>query len=90
MLVPGFTYTGMTGARAPEKPAGAWSAEQVVDYLLAHLANGSFYIICPDNEVTPAMDHKRILWATGDIVNNRPALSRWHPDFQKAFAEFME
>jgi len=25
----------------------------------------------------------------GDIIENRPALSRWHPDYKDAFAAFM-
>jgi hypothetical protein len=24
------------------------------------------------------------------LVENRPALSRWHPDYKQAFEEFME
>ena len=30
------------------------------------------------------------LWAAGDIVANRPALSRWHPDFSAAFEAFVK
>ena len=41
-----------------------------------------------DGEVTPGLDRKRILWAAGDIVDNRPPLSRWHPDYKDAFAAF--
>jgi hypothetical protein len=58
--------------------------------MLERIANGDFYILCPDNEVTPEMDRQRILWAAGDLVENRPALSRWHPDYQQAFAEFIK
>ena len=29
-------------------------------------------------------------WATGDIVENRPALSRWHPDYKDTFAAYMK
>jgi hypothetical protein len=28
-------------------------------------------------------------WAMGDIIENRPPLSRWHPDYQDAFAAYM-
>ncbi|WP_280177184.1 hypothetical protein [Azospirillum palustre] len=35
------------------------------------------------------MDNRRIRWAAEDIVRNRPPLSRWHPDFQDAFAAYM-
>jgi len=34
------------------------------------------------------MDRMRILWSAGDITENRPPLSRWHPDHAKAFAAF--
>ncbi|RYH05594.1 MAG: short-chain dehydrogenase, partial [Alphaproteobacteria bacterium] len=29
---------------------------------------------------------RRILWAAQDITQNRPALSRWHPDHAEDFA----
>jgi NAD(P)-dependent dehydrogenase (short-subunit alcohol dehydrogenase family) len=87
LLVPGFTFTGLTG-RA-EKPAGAWTADQVIDEMLAGISAGRFYIICPDNDVTSAMDRKRILWAAQDLIDNRPPLSRWDPAYADAFAEFM-
>ena len=54
------------------------------------MAAGDFYILCPDNDVTRDMDERRILWAAEDIIENRPALSRWHPDYKAAFAEFMK
>ena len=88
LLIPGFTFTGLTRG-ATEKPAGAWSAEQVVDFMLEGMARGDFYLLCPDNEVTRATDERRILWAAEDIIRNRPALSRWHKDYEAAFAVFM-
>ncbi len=87
LLIPGFTFTGLTNAK--EKPAGAWTADQVVSFMLDGVARGDFYILCPDNDVTRVTDEKRIRWAAGDIVENRPALSRWHPDYAEAFARFM-
>jgi hypothetical protein len=30
-----------------------------------------------------------MLWAAQDIIENRPALSRWHPDHADAFARFV-
>ncbi|MEM9736150.1 MAG: short-chain dehydrogenase, partial [Pseudomonadota bacterium] len=51
------------------------------------VAAGDFYILCPDNEVTTEMDHKRIRWAAGDIIENRAPLSRWHPDHKEAAAK---
>ena len=88
LLIPGFTFTGLT--KASEKPASAWSAEQVVDFMLESLGKGDFYILCPDNDVERATDEKRMLWAIGDVVENRPALSRWHPDYKRAFELHMK
>jgi hypothetical protein len=68
-----------------EKPAAAWTAEQTVDFMMTSLERGDFYILCPDNDVPRALDEKRILWAAGDIVENRPPLSRWHKDHAEAF-----
>jgi hypothetical protein len=90
LLIPGFVFTGLTtGAR--EKPAAAWTAEQTVEFMMQSLERGDFYILCPDNDVPRALDEKRILWAAGDIVQNRPPLSRWHKDHAEAFkAKLME
>lgn len=90
LLIPGFVYTGLTKARGvAEKPAGAWTPDETVAFLLDRLAAGDFYILCPDNETTRAQDAKRIAWASGDIVENRPALSRWHPHYAEAFKRYM-
>jgi NAD(P)-dependent dehydrogenase (short-subunit alcohol dehydrogenase family) len=89
LLVPGWTFTGLTARAGGEKPAGAWSPDQVIDYLFEGLGRGDFYIICPDNEVTSRIDRARILWAAGDVAENRPPLSRWHKDFGQAFQDFL-
>jgi len=88
LFVPGFTYTGMIAPHVPQKPASAWSSEETVDHFLEKLERGDFYILCPDNDVDEARDRRRIEWALGDITQNRPALSRWHPDYTEAFGEF--
>lgn len=88
LFVPGFTYTGMIAAFMPEKPPAAWTPEQAVAHLLDRMSGGDFYILCPDNEVTPERDRRRIAWAAEDIIENRPALSRWHPDYAEAFAAY--
>jgi len=77
-------------APAGAKPAGAWTAEQVIDYMLAGIDRGDFYILCPDNDVSSALDKKRIQWAAQDLIENRPPLSRWHPDYADAFKKFLE
>jgi NAD(P)-dependent dehydrogenase (short-subunit alcohol dehydrogenase family) len=91
LLIPGSTFTGMTRRNGvAEKPAGAWLPDQVIDLLIEGMQRGDFYILCPDNDVTPAIDHRRIRWAADDIVRNRPALSRWHPEYKAAFEAFMQ
>jgi hypothetical protein len=88
LLVPGFVFTGLTSAGRAERPAGAWTPEETVAFMIARLEAGDFYILCPDNETPRSLDERRILWAAGDIVENRPALSRWHPDYAAPFKSF--
>jgi NAD(P)-dependent dehydrogenase (short-subunit alcohol dehydrogenase family) len=90
LLVPGWVHTGLTARRGADKPDGAWWPDQAIDVLLARMGAGDFYIVCPDNEVSGEIDAKRILWAAGDITENRPPLSRWHPDYKDAFAAFLK
>ncbi|SCW69881.1 Short-chain dehydrogenase [Sphingobium faniae] len=89
LLIPGFTYTTMIARILPEKPADAWLPEQVADALVDGLLADDFYILCPDNAVTREMDVARMIWSAADIAENRPALSRWHPDYKAAFDDFM-
>jgi NAD(P)-dependent dehydrogenase (short-subunit alcohol dehydrogenase family) len=89
LFIPGFVFTPLASGGRTEKPSGAWTPEQTVDFLLESLERGDFYVLCPDNDVPRALDEKRIRWAAGDIVENRPPLSRWHPDFSEAFAAFL-
>jgi NAD(P)-dependent dehydrogenase (short-subunit alcohol dehydrogenase family) len=90
LLIPGFTYTGMMKAHFAEKPAAAWTPEQVVDVLMDGVARGDFYLWCIDNETTREVDNARVLWNAQDITENRPALSRWHPDYKQAFADWID
>jgi NAD(P)-dependent dehydrogenase (short-subunit alcohol dehydrogenase family) len=89
LLIPGFVFTGLTAHGRAEKPAAAWTSEQTVDFMLKSLEAGDFYILCPDNDVDRRLDERRIAWAMGDIIENRPALSRWHPDYAEKFAAFV-
>ncbi len=90
LLIPGFTFTGFSTRRGiAKRPTGAWSADQVAEFMLESMARGDFYILCPDNDVSRATDEKRIAWAAEDIIRNRPALSRWHPDHAEGFDAFM-
>jgi NAD(P)-dependent dehydrogenase (short-subunit alcohol dehydrogenase family) len=90
LLIPGFVFTGLTKGERTEKPAAAWTPEETVDFMLERLEAGDFYILCPDNDVARPVDERRIAWAAGDLIENRPALSRWHPDYAEAFAAFMK
>jgi NAD(P)-dependent dehydrogenase (short-subunit alcohol dehydrogenase family) len=90
LLIPGLVFTGLTARGRAEKPAGAWTPEQTVDFMIERVSAGDFYILCPDNDVPRSLDERRMLWAAGDIVENRPALSRWHPDYAEAFAAFVK
>lgn len=89
LLIPGFVFTGLTAGERTEKPDGAWTPEQTVDFMLESIGRGDFYILCPDNEVDRKTDEKRILWAANDIVQNRPPLSRWHGDYAEHFKTFL-
>jgi NAD(P)-dependent dehydrogenase (short-subunit alcohol dehydrogenase family) len=96
LLVPGWTFTGLSGnapfaqeAEKKEKPTGAWSPEQVVEYLEGKMTEGKFYVICPDNDVSEETDKKRMLWDREDLVQGRPPLTRWREDYKAEAEEFM-
>lgn len=90
LFIPGFVFTPLAAGGRSEKPAGAWTAEETVDFMLDRVEAGDFYILCPDNDVPRALDEKRIAWAAGDLIENRPPLSRWHQDYAEAFAAFVK
>ena len=90
LLIPGFVYTPLTARGRSEKPEAAWTPEQTVEFMMDSLERGDFYILCPDNDVDRATDEKRIAWAAGDIIENRPPLSRWHPDWADRFKAFLQ
>ena len=90
LLIPAFVYTPMISAFIPEKPEFAATTEETVDYFMKALKRDEFYILCPDNETNREIDEKRIQWAADDIIKNRPAMSRWHPDYQEEFEAFMK
>ena len=86
LLVPGWTHTGLTGSspfgEKKEKPAGAWTPEEVIEYLEKKMAEGKFYVICPDNDVTEDTDKRRMLWTANDLVQGRPPLTRWRQEYK--------
>ena len=90
LLIPGFVYTKLSCGDLTEKPASAWRPEQIAQFMLASLDKDDFYILCPDNDVARPLDELRMRWAGDDVIKNRPALSRWHPDYAEAFADFVK
>ncbi|CAG8978086.1 hypothetical protein HYALB_00000758 [Hymenoscyphus albidus] len=90
LLVPGWTFTGMTGnvgtrgGGGKEKPAGAWWPEQVADYLERKMGEGQFYVVCPDGDVSEEMDRKRMLWDRLDLEEGRQPLTRWREEWKEA------
>lgn len=90
LLIPGFVFTPLAANGRTEKPDAAWTPEETIAFMLTSLERGDFYILCPDNDVTRALDEKRMAWAIGDIIENRPPLSRWHPDYKDAFAAYIK
>ncbi|KAI1097568.1 NAD(P)-binding protein [Jackrogersella minutella] len=91
LLVPGWTWTGLAGAASGgPKPEAAWTPDQVVGFLEARMAEGKFWVLCPDNDVDEETDRKRMLWGANDAVLGRPPLSRWRDEFKGQFGRFME
>lgn len=93
LLVPGWTFTGLSGNRpgaAKEKPEGAWWPEQVVDFLEAKMAEGKFWILCPDGQVTEELDRKRMLWGASDAIEGRPPLTRWRDEWKGKHQEWLD
>jgi short-subunit dehydrogenase len=81
--------SGNVPGSSKDKPAGAWSAAQVVEYMYNKMSEGKFYIICPDNDVSEETDKKRMLWSVGDVVNGRPPLTRWRGEYKQEAEEWM-
>lgn len=92
LLIPGYTFTPMNfpGITLDSvKPQAPWSPQQVADRLLEGMRAGEFYIFCEDNEVTRELDQRRMQWSIDDLIQNRPALSRWHPEWHQEFNKFI-
>ena len=91
LLVPGWTFTGLTGGGSTKaKPDGAWSAEQVADFLYKKMGEGKFYVMCPDNDVDWETDRKRMMWTMGDVVYERQPQSRWRDEFKEEATKTMD
>ncbi|KAI6857626.1 hypothetical protein D0864_13612 [Hortaea werneckii] len=91
LLVPGWTFTGLTGGgKTSNKPDGAWSPEQVADFLYKKMSDGKFYVMCPDNDVSWDTDRRRMMWTMGDIVYERQPQSRWREEYKDEASRTME
>lgn len=95
LLVPGYTWTPMNFPDADftkieNKPKAPWSAEELMIFFEKSLKKDDFYMIALDNEVTSEIDKRRMEWSIGDIINNRPALSRWHEDYKDKFQNHLK
>jgi short-subunit dehydrogenase len=93
LLVPGWTFTGLSGGQPgseKQKPDGAWSPEQVADFLVKKMEEGKFFVVCPDNEVSEELDRKRMMWTAGDAVYGRQPLSRWRGEYKEESQKWME
>ncbi|KAF7171141.1 hypothetical protein CNMCM5623_003570 [Aspergillus felis] len=96
LLIPGWTWTGLMGNVGPtdesnvKKMEGAWLPSQVAEELVKGMEKGSFYIVCPDNETDTALDQARMQWASDDVVEDRPALSRWEDKWKGRAEEWIQ
>jgi NAD(P)-dependent dehydrogenase (short-subunit alcohol dehydrogenase family) len=68
----------------------AWMPSQVVEFMRQEIDKGRFYVFCPDNDVDRETDNLRMTWTMQDITQDRPPLSRWHPDYKEKFNEYLE
>ena len=92
LLIPGWTYTSLTGNAGPipddeaveSKPKGAWLSSQVAAYAYRKIVDDkAFYIVCPDEDVSEELDQAPMRWGADDVVEGRPALSRWAGDWKE-------
>lgn len=89
LLVPRWTFTRIIDAPGRRRPAGTWLPEQVIDRMITAVEAGDFYMICQDGLVTSELDAASIRWSAEDMIENRPARSRWHPAWKDRFAELV-
>ena len=73
---------GPTDESQVKKMNGSWAPSQVAEELERGLQQGSFYIICPDDDVDQALDKARMQWGCDDNLEDRPPLSRWEKEWK--------
>lgn len=92
LLVPGFTHTPMNfpdGDTTSSRAQKAWPASKVIQKMIEGVDKNDFYIWCVDNETSLKEDHAKLEWHYQDIIQNRPALSRWHVNYTDKFNTFL-
>ncbi len=69
LLIPGFTFTGMTKGSRTEKPAAAWTPEQVVDFMLPRWDGATSTSFAPTTTC-------RVRWMSAAFFGRRATSSR--------------
>ena len=90
LLVPGFVLHAVGRPRSDREADRRLDTGADGRLHAGVLGRGDFYILCPDNDVPRRLDERRILWAAHDIIDNRPPLSRWHPDWSERFKAWVD
>jgi short-subunit dehydrogenase len=99
LLIPGWTYTSLSGNSGPtpddealkSKPKGAWLPSQVAEYAFEKIVEEKkFYILCPDEDVSEELDQARMRWGAEDVVDGRPPLSRWDEGWKDRARSWIE
>ena len=89
LLIPGFIFTGYDQGledREARRRLDAGTGRRL--HAASDGDRATSTSSAPTTTCRARLDERRILWAAGDIVENRPPLSRWHPDYKEAFAKF--
>ena len=71
-------------ARAQLGPGARLPMTRHIDQFFPGLVRTGYRVTSPPDNL-----YNCIAWAAGDIIENRPALSRWHPDWADAFKEYL-
>jgi hypothetical protein len=90
LMIPGHVFTPLTARGRTEKPPGAWTAEQTVDFMIARIEAGDFYILCPDNDVPRPLDERACCGLPATSWKIAPRCRAGIRIMRKAFAKFVK